>query len=45
MMRYWSENNVFNFDSIGKDERAGLAASVYECIGKKLAETIRFAIQ
>jgi acyl-CoA thioesterase I len=45
MMRYWSEQNVFNFDSISKDERAGLAASVYECIGKKLAETIRVAIQ
>jgi hypothetical protein len=36
---------VFNFDSISKDERAALAASVYECIGKKLAETIRVAIQ
>jgi acyl-CoA thioesterase I len=45
MMRYWSEQNVFNFDGISKDERAGLAASVYECIGKKLAETIRVAIQ
>jgi acyl-CoA thioesterase-1 len=45
IMRYWSEKNVFNFDSISKDERAGLAASVYECIGKKLAETIRVAIQ
>src|SRR5437016_2405109 len=45
MMRYWSEQNVFNFDGVSKDERAGLAASVYECIGKKLAETIRVAIQ
>ena len=45
MMRYWSEQNVFNFDGVSKDERAGLAASVYECIGKKLAETIRVASQ
>src|SRR5215472_5682646 len=45
MMRYWSEKNVFNFDGISKDERAGLAASVYECIGKRLAETLRVAIQ
>jgi len=45
MMRYWSEQNVFNFDGVSKDERASLAASVYECIGKKLAETIRVAIQ
>jgi acyl-CoA thioesterase I len=45
MMRYWSEQNVFNFDGVSKDERASLAANVYECIGKKLAETIRVAIQ
>jgi hypothetical protein len=26
MMRYWSEQNVFNFDGVAKDERAALAA-------------------
>jgi acyl-CoA thioesterase I len=45
MMRYWSEQNVFNFDGVAKDERASLAASVYECIGRKLAEAIRLALQ
>jgi acyl-CoA thioesterase-1 len=45
MMRYWSEQNVFNFDGVSKDERASLAASVYECIGKELAEAIRVATQ
>jgi acyl-CoA thioesterase I len=45
MMRYWSEENVFNFDKVAKDERASLAASVYECIGRKLAEAIRAALQ
>jgi hypothetical protein len=45
MMRYWSEQNVFNFDGVAKDERATLAASVYECIGRKLAEAIRLAVQ
>jgi len=45
MMRYWSEENVFNFDKVAKDERASLAASVYECIGRKLAEAIRVALQ
>jgi hypothetical protein len=45
MMRYWSEQNVFNFDGVSKEERASLAASVYECIGRKLAEAIRAAIQ
>src|SRR6516225_7482592 len=36
MMRYWSEQNVFNFDGVAKNERSSLAASVYECIGRKL---------
>jgi len=43
MMRYWSEQNVFNFDGVPKDQRASLAAKVYECIAGKLAETIRIA--
>jgi len=45
MMRYWSEQNVFNFDGVAKAERANLAARVYECIGRKLAEAIRLALQ
>jgi acyl-CoA thioesterase I len=45
MMRYWSDQNVFNFDVVSKDERPSLAASVYQCIGRKLAETIRIALQ
>jgi hypothetical protein len=45
MMRYWSEQNVFNFDGVAKDERASLAASVYECLGRKMAEAIRIALR
>ena len=45
MMRYWSEQNMFNFDGVAKEERAGLAASVYECLGRNLAEAIRIALQ
>jgi acyl-CoA thioesterase I len=45
MMRYWSEQNVFNFDEVPKGERASLAASVYQCVGRKLAEAIRLALQ
>jgi len=45
MMRFWSEQNIFNFDGVAKDERASLAAKVYECIAGKLAETIRLALQ
>ena len=45
MMRYWSEQNVFNFDEVAADERARLAARVYDCIGHKLAQAIRLAVQ
>jgi acyl-CoA thioesterase I len=43
MMRYWSEQNVFNFDGVEKGERAALAAKVYQCIAGKLGEAIRIA--
>ena len=45
MMRYWSEQNMFNFDEVAEDERARLAAKVYDCIGKKLAEAIHTAVR
>ncbi len=45
LMRYWSEQNVFTFDGVAKDERAGFAAKVYECIAAKLAEAIRIALR
>jgi hypothetical protein len=45
MMRYWSEQNVFNFDVVAPRDRAELAARVYECLGRKLAETIKGAVQ
>ena len=43
MMRYWSEQNMFNFDEVAPEERARLAAKVYDCIGRKLAKAIRVA--
>jgi acyl-CoA thioesterase I len=45
MMRYWSEQNMFNFDGVAADERARLAARVYDCIGRKLAQAIKLAVQ
>jgi acyl-CoA thioesterase-1 len=45
MMRYWSEQNIFNFDEVAEEERARLAAKVYDCIGRKLARTIRSAVR
>jgi acyl-CoA thioesterase I len=43
MMRYWSEQNVFNFDEVSPARRKSLAAAVYGCIGQYLAEAIRAA--
>jgi acyl-CoA thioesterase I len=45
MMRYWSEQDVFNFDGVAKDGRASLAAAVYDCLGRNLAAAIRIALQ
>ena len=44
MMRYWSEQKVFNFDDVAAEDRAKLAARVYDCIGDKLAQVIRRAV-
>jgi lysophospholipase L1-like esterase len=45
MMRYWSEQNVFNFDDVAPGDRAKLAARVYKCLAEKLAFAIRGAVQ
>jgi hypothetical protein len=45
MMRYWSEQNMFNFDRADPAERAKLAARVYDCLGRHLAHAIRLAVQ
>jgi acyl-CoA thioesterase-1 len=44
MMRYWSEQKVFNFDEVAPEDRAKLAARVYDCIAYKLAQVIRRAM-
>jgi acyl-CoA thioesterase-1 len=44
MMRYWSEQKVFNFDDVAAEDRAKLAARVYDCLGQKLAQIIRRAV-
>jgi acyl-CoA thioesterase I len=43
LMRYWSEQHMFNLDEVAGGERARLAANVYDCIGRQLAEAIRIA--
>jgi len=44
-MKYWSENGVFNFTDIPKEQRAPLAAQVYECLAERLADAIEHAIR
>jgi hypothetical protein len=45
MMRYWSEQNMFNVDEVAAEERARLAAKIYECIGRTLAQIIHRAVR
>lgn len=44
MMRYWSEQKVFSFDDVAAEDRAKLAARVYDCLGLKMAQVIRRAV-
>jgi acyl-CoA thioesterase-1 len=43
VMRYWVENGVFNFDDMPATRRAELAAEVYDCLGRRIAEAIEIA--
>jgi acyl-CoA thioesterase-1 len=45
MMRYWSEQKLFNFDDVAAEDHAKLAARVYECLGQKLAQIIKRAVR
>jgi acyl-CoA thioesterase I len=45
MMRYWSEQNMFNVDEVAAEERARLAAKIYECIGRTLAQIVHSAVR
>ena len=45
LMRYWSEQHMFNFDDVAEADSAALAAKVYDCIGRQLAQAIRRATQ
>jgi hypothetical protein len=43
MMRYWSENGVFEFAEVPSERRAELAAQVYTCLAERLADAIEHA--
>jgi lysophospholipase L1-like esterase len=43
MMRYWSENDIFQFADVPREQRAALAAEVYDCLAQRLADAIEYA--
>lgn len=43
IMKYWSENAIFDFSSVPREKRASLAREFYECLGERLADAIDFA--
>jgi acyl-CoA thioesterase I len=45
IMRYWSEEEVFDLDGVQPSGRARLAANVYQCLGRGLAAAIRSALR
>jgi hypothetical protein len=45
MMKYWSENGIFDFANVAPERRAPLAAAVYECIAERLADAIDYAVK
>jgi acyl-CoA thioesterase I len=45
IMRFWSDKGVFNFEDVQKSDRARLAADVYDCLGRRIADAIDYAVQ
>jgi acyl-CoA thioesterase-1 len=45
IMRFWSENGTFNFEDVQKGDRGRLAADVYDCLARRIADAIDYAIQ
>ncbi len=45
IMRFWSENGTFNFEDVQKGDRGRLAADVYDCLARRIADAIDYAVQ
>jgi acyl-CoA thioesterase-1 len=45
IMRFWSENGTFNFEDVQKGDRGRLAAEVYDCLARRIADAIDYAVQ
>ena len=45
IMKFWSDNGIFNFEDVQKGDRARLAAEVYDCLARRIADAIDYAAQ
>jgi acyl-CoA thioesterase-1 len=45
IMRFWSDNGTFNYEDVQKGDRARLAAEVYDCLARRIADAIEYAVQ
>jgi acyl-CoA thioesterase I len=45
IMKFWSDNGTFNFEDVQKADRARLAAEVYDCLARRIADAIDYAVQ
>jgi acyl-CoA thioesterase-1 len=45
IMKFWSDNGIFNFEDVQKGDRARLAAEVYDCLAHRIADAIDYAVQ
>jgi acyl-CoA thioesterase-1 len=45
IMRNWSDDKVFDYDDVPESERSRLAAQVYDCVGRALAQVIAKGVQ
>jgi acyl-CoA thioesterase-1 len=45
IMRFWSDNGIFNFEDVQKSDRARLAADVYDCLARRIVDAIDYAAQ
>jgi hypothetical protein len=44
IMQYWTENGFFDFDNVAQRDRATEAAALYDCLAKRMADAIDYAI-
>jgi len=45
IMKYWSENGIFDFVDVPKEQRVQLAEQVYRCLAEAMAEAIDYAAE